>query len=526
MLPPVEYISRIKPFSLLTGEEIEELVSKMHVSLYKTGKTVFKKNKVLDRVYLVRDGEIGLFDGDDLVEVVGKNEFTGLVSAVKREKTEFEARAITDTICFEFKAKEIRDLMERNREFEEFVSKLLSMRFSELFHSEEDELINVFSKKVSEILSKSPVTCSPDSTVSDVVKLMANEGVGSVVVVNQRGNPIGIITHTDIVRSLAKGYGLDERAERIMSHPVKAVDISASLLDAYIKFIENAINHLAVAEDGKLVGVVTIKDLIRKFEPQTSLLNYPKLVKKAESQDRVGEILAEVVVSMKNMVKSGLSYDVLSAIYVPILDQILRRLLENGRDDSTVAIIGSFGRREVNVPISYEIVVVDGNVSTSGLENFITAVDYRELLNDVDGLARLADSRYIHGDGAKYVDFREEVEKKLKKSRKDLIAGLKAELRERVTVDNCDRVVCRIARYHAILNEDYLARSTVERLRNMDIDASLVESTVEAFSAVRMIRLRSQLFEKMDKVDEVILKKSVSVFRQFQEEVGRRMKAW
>ncbi len=73
MLPPVEYISRIKPFSLLTGEEIEELVSKMHVSLYKTGKTVFKKNKVLDRVYLVRDGEIGLFDGDDLVEVVVKN---------------------------------------------------------------------------------------------------------------------------------------------------------------------------------------------------------------------------------------------------------------------------------------------------------------------------------------------------------------------------------------------------------------------------------------------------------------------
>lgn len=526
MLPPVEYISRIKPFSLLTDEEIEELVSKMHVSLYKTGKTVFKKNKVLDRVYLVRDGEIGLFDGDDLVEVVGKNEFTGLVSAVKREKTEFEARAITDTICFEFKAREIQSLMERNEEFGEFVNKLLAMRFSELFHAEEDELINVFSKKVSEILSKKPVTCSPDSTMDEVVKLMANENVGSVVVVNQRGNPIGIITHTDIIRSLAKGYDLTEKAERIMSHPVKAVDISASLLDAYIKFIENAINHLAVAENGKLVGVVTIKDLIRKFEPQTSLLNYPKLVKKAESPERIEEILTEAIASMKNMVKSGLSYDIISSIYVPILDQILRRLLESTNENVTAAIIGSFGRREMEIPIRYEIVLVEGADNVTFLNNFISVVDYKSLINDIDGLARLADSRYILGDGARYVSFREKIEERLRKNKKELLNKLRTELREKITVDNCDEVVCRIARYHAILSGDHTAKSTLERLRNMDIDDSVAESTIEAYSAVRMIRLRNELFERMDKVDEVILKKSVSVFRQFQEEIQRRMKAW
>ncbi|NOY10964.1 MAG: CBS domain-containing protein [Archaeoglobi archaeon] len=525
MLPPVEYIARIKPFSLLTDEEVEELVSKMHVSLYKTGKTVFKRNKVLDRIYLVRDGEIGLFDGDDLVEVVGKNEFTGLISAIKKEKTEFEARAITDTICFEFKAKDVQDFMERNEEFAEFVNKLLTMRFSELFRGEEDELINVFSKKVSEILSKRPVTCSPDSTMEEVVRLMSDENVGSVVVTNPRGNPIGIITHTDVVRSLARGLDLSTKAESIMSHPVKAVDVSASLLDAYIKFIENAVNHLAVAEDGKLVGVVTIKDLIRKFEPQTSLLNYPKLVKKAENPERVRELLQEVVSSMKNMARSGLSYEVISSIYVPILDQILRKLVEGADLDATVAIIGSFGRREVRVPIRYDLAVIEGDASGLAYD-FVSVRRYTDLAESVEGLTALADSRYIHGDGARYVSFREELEERLERLKGDVAKLLKSLLSQRITIENCDEVVCRAARLYAILQGDFTSKSTVERIGEMDLSEDVIESTVEAYSAVRMIRLRRELFEKSDKVDEVILKKSVGIFRQFQEELSRRMKSW
>ncbi|WP_456370490.1 CBS domain-containing protein [Geoglobus sp.] len=526
MLPPVEYISRIKPFSLLSEEEVEELVSRMHVSLYKTGKTVFKRNKVLDRVYLVRDGELGLFDGDELIEVVGKNEFTGLISAIKREKTEFEARAITDTICFEFRSKEIRELMERNDEFREFVNKLLTMRFSELFHSEEDELISVFSRKVSEILSKKPVTCSPDSSLKDVIELMDRESVGSVVVVNQRGNPLGIITHTDVIRSLARGGRLEERADSVMSRPVKAVDVSASLLDAYIKFIENAVNHLAVAENGRLVGVVTIKDLIRKFEPQTSLLNYPKLVKKADEPGRIGDLLNEIVGSMKNMVKSGLDYNTISSIYVPILDQILRKLVESAGEDFTAAIIGSFGRREVKVPIRYELVLIEGAVGELQSHHFISVTRFRDLAKSPEGLAALADSRYIHGDGATYVDFREELENMLKESREGILENLKKDLRERVTVENCDRLVCRIARYCAIVNMDFTAKSTLERIREIDVSDSTSENVAEAYSAVRMIRLRKELFGKMDKVDEVILKKSVGIFRQFQDELRKRMKTW
>ena len=529
MLPPSDYLTKIKPFSFLDEEQIDELIKNMHVSLYKTGKTVFKKGKVLDRIYLVRDGELGLFDGNDLVEVIGNNEFTGLASAIKKEKMEFEGRAISDTICFEFRAKDIEEMMSRNREFAEFIEKILRMRFSEIFHFEEDELMSLFSKKVSDVIFRDPVTCDPESTLGDVVRMMRDHGVGSVIVVNRAGNPIGIITHTDIINALASNLPMSSRAEELMSSPVVAVDLSSSLLDAYIKFIESAVNHLAVARDGKLAGVITIKDLMKSFEPRSSLLNYPKIVKKMKNVDELENLIGEVISSMRNMLRSGLNYETISSIYIPVFDQILRQVLKKvSEPDTTIAITGDFGRRELTVPPVYRLLVIEGRISNGKFSEYYSLISRDEFEEDaaISHLVELADSRYIIGSGAKYISFKDRIGKNVLGRRDELISLLRKELKEKITPENCDERVEKIARIYSVLNGEFTSKTTVERLKSMDLDPETISLTAEIYSTVKLIRLREKKIEGKSKTDSIILKKSVGVIRNFRNVLKEGMKAW
>ncbi len=529
MLPPSDYLTKIKPFSYLDEEQIDELIKNMHVSLYKTGKTVFKKGKVLDRIYLVRDGELGLFDGDDLVEVIGNNEFTGLSSAIKKEKTEFEGRAIADTICFEFRAKDIEEMMERNQEFAEFIEKILRMRFSEIFHFEEDELMALFSKKVSDVIFRDPVTCDPESTLRDVVRLMKENGVGSVIITNRKGNPVGIITHTDVIDALASDVPLLSRAESVMSSPVIAVDLSSSLLDAYIKFIESAVNHLAVARDGRLAGVITIKDLMKSFEPRSSLLNYPKIVKKIEDPEQLEDLIRDVLSSMKNMLRSGLNYETISSIYIPVFDQILRQILKKTANESaTVAIIGDFGRRELILPPVYRLLIIDGEVKNGNFSECYTTVHASSFSEEkkLSDLVELADSRYISGSGARYVSFKEEIGRIVEGKKDEVLSLMKKELREKITAENCDVKVEKIARLWTVYNGEFTSKTTSERVRSMSLDPEVISLTSEIYSTIKLIRLREAIFGNRSKTDAIILKKSVGVIRTFRNAVREEMKTW
>ncbi len=529
MLPPSDYLTKIKPFSYLDEEQIDELIKNMHVSLYKTGKTVFKKGRVLDRIYLVRDGELGLFDGEDLVEVIGNNEFTGLSSAIKKEKTEFEGRAIADTICFEFRAKDIEEMMERNQEFAEFIEKILRMRFSEIFHFEEDELMALFSKKVSDVIFREPVTCDPESPLKEIVSIMKEKGVGSIIVVNRKGNPIGIITHTDIIDALARDIPLTSGAESVMSSPVVAVDLSSSLLDAYIKFIESAVNHLAVAKDGRLEGVITIKDLMKSFEPRSSLLNYPKIVKKIEDLAQLEDLTKDVLSSMKNMLRSGLNYETISSIYIPVFDQILRQILkQTAKESATVAIIGDFGRRELILPPIYRLLVIDGSVENANFSDYYSVMNADEFLKNenLSDMIELADSRYISGSGARYISFKEEIGKSVESRKEEVLSLLKRELREKITPENCDARVEKIARLWVVYRGEFTSKTTSERVRSMSLSPEILSLTSEIYSAIKLIRLRETIFGDKSKTDSIILKKSVSVIRTFRNALREEMRTW
>ena len=102
----------------------------------------------------------------------------------------------------------------------------------------------------------------------DAAKLMISRKVGSVVVVDHDGMPIGIITERDILKKVTRSNKLaaDLAAQDIMSHPVITIKAYDSIETAAAVMAKKRIKRLVVLEqDGSLAGVLSITDIARKL---------------------------------------------------------------------------------------------------------------------------------------------------------------------------------------------------------------------------------------------------------------------
>ncbi|MBS7619623.1 CBS domain-containing protein [Candidatus Bathyarchaeota archaeon] len=118
---------------------------------------------------------------------------------------------------------------------------------------------------VKEAMSSPVVTVKEEENVVDLARIMERTNVGAIVVVDERDNPLGIVTERDIVlRVVAKGLMPKEiKAKDVMSYPLKMVDPDMSLVDAMTMMSKLNIRRLGVSYKGKLVGIVTDRDILR-----------------------------------------------------------------------------------------------------------------------------------------------------------------------------------------------------------------------------------------------------------------------
>src|SRR5437773_1881649 len=117
---------------------------------------------------------------------------------------------------------------------------------------------------VMEVMSKTPVTATPDDTVDRAAAVMRTKDIGSLIVVeNER--PIGIVTERDIVTKVAAANKVPAsvRVRDIMSSPVVAVGPKEEVVQAARLMSDRKIRRLAVVDNGKLLGVVTENYIVR-----------------------------------------------------------------------------------------------------------------------------------------------------------------------------------------------------------------------------------------------------------------------
>jgi CBS domain-containing protein len=128
--------------------------------------------------------------------------------------------------------------------------------------------------KISELMTRNPATVTPETPVSDAARIMKEEDVGIVPVVERvggaetRGRLVGVITDRDIaIRHVAEGRSGDAPVRDVMSGGVKTCGPDDSVVTVLELMGREQVRRIPIVDErGSLVGVVSQADLARKAD--------------------------------------------------------------------------------------------------------------------------------------------------------------------------------------------------------------------------------------------------------------------
>ncbi|MHA1578701.1 MAG: CBS domain-containing protein [Candidatus Freyarchaeota archaeon] len=115
-----------------------------------------------------------------------------------------------------------------------------------------------------DIARKNVVICKVDEPLCEVARMMVEEEVGSLLVEDDSGEIVGLITDREIFRIIAEGENPKELiAEDVMKSPVFTVNRNAPILEVQMIFEQTNSERIAVEDGGEIIGIISRKILDR-----------------------------------------------------------------------------------------------------------------------------------------------------------------------------------------------------------------------------------------------------------------------
>ncbi|MCU4518111.1 CBS domain-containing protein [Acinetobacter radioresistens] len=111
---------------------------------------------------------------------------------------------------------------------------------------------------------KAIFTISPEATILEAISLMANKGIGALIVTDEQ-RVVGILSERDYTRKVAlmERSSYNTTVSEIMTNKVLTVGLNNTVEDCLQLMTDRHLRHLPVLEDERLVGLISIGDLVK-----------------------------------------------------------------------------------------------------------------------------------------------------------------------------------------------------------------------------------------------------------------------
>lgn len=108
-------------------------------------------------------------------------------------------------------------------------------------------------------------TCEPDTTLQGISVALAEKRIGAMVIVDDRGSVIGIVSERDLVKAIAaRGHEvLLSPVSEVMTREVTICSLDRTIDELMEMMTKGRFRHLPVVENGNLVGIISIGDVVK-----------------------------------------------------------------------------------------------------------------------------------------------------------------------------------------------------------------------------------------------------------------------
>ncbi len=117
---------------------------------------------------------------------------------------------------------------------------------------------------VADHMSSNVLTVAPETTVADAARRMADRGVGAVLIL-EGTRLLGIFTERDVLKIVAAGLeaGQTMPVSSLMTRYPETVELTSTTEEAAALMVHGGFRHLPVVDEGAVVGIVSLRDLMR-----------------------------------------------------------------------------------------------------------------------------------------------------------------------------------------------------------------------------------------------------------------------
>jgi CBS domain-containing protein len=174
---------------------------------------------------------------------------------------------------------------------------------------------------------RQPLACTPDTPLQEALTRMHQQRVGSVVVTDADGAPLGILTRDDVLdRVTLPMRPLATPIADVMSRPVHTLQTSDTLQDAALLMSRHGVRHVPVCENGRLVNIVSERDLFAL--QRLSLKQLSSRIRAAADLITLQRAAADIRVFARNLLGQGVQARQLTALISHLNDVLTTRLVE------------------------------------------------------------------------------------------------------------------------------------------------------------------------------------------------------
>jgi CBS domain-containing protein len=183
----------------------------------------------------------------------------------------------------------------------------------------------VLARPLRALVKRPPVVCASGTPLREALRLMHAEAVGSIVVVDRAGSPVGIFTTTDLLSAAAQDRDRGAVDDCMSAQPF-SLPPHAMAYEAALAMVSMGVRHVLVMEDGRLAGVISERDL---FSLQR--LGLAEITTSIRLAGRI-EVLADIAVEIRRLarllVEEGVAAEQLTLFVSVLNDRLCERVLE------------------------------------------------------------------------------------------------------------------------------------------------------------------------------------------------------
>lgn len=334
-----DHLSQREPFSFLTGEELDQVARSVEVAYFRAGSDILALGDEIHNLHYIRSGSVELFRrSGELYNRLGEGDIFGQLGLLSGRNARFPARALEDTLIYFVPAETFRELFDTNPAFADFVEveDRTRLRQAAAQKGGDNPLLTLTAGK---LVSRTPVAVSVSTSVEAAARLMTEERVTSVLVMQESAEDeeaaparlAGILTDSDLRRRvLAEGLPVSTPVGEVMSEDVACVRDDQFLFEALLLMLRQNVHHLPVLHRERPVGVLDLADIVH-HETQNSLFVVRNIFH-CNSHEELEALRPAVAASFIRMVAEDASSHMIGSSMATIGRAFKQRLLELGEE--------------------------------------------------------------------------------------------------------------------------------------------------------------------------------------------------